>query len=181
MQNAWDVFVVFMIPFGGGIPAGVVLGHSRGLGWPLMTLVYICSDIVLAIIFDSLIYSLKYLSRRYTLLLKMGIALRLSVAQTTARFGAAPGPLSLILISFGVDPMTGRLAGLFVGHGFLLGWTFAIIGDLFFFWIIMASTLLLNNILGDGTLAAIIIMVAMFAVPAGFRRVRSRFRRPEKS
>jgi hypothetical protein len=36
---------------------------------------------------------------------------------------------------------------------------------MFYFAIIMASTLWLNSVLGNGTLAAVIIMVAMIIVP----------------
>jgi hypothetical protein len=79
------------------------------------------------------------------------------------------------MIAFGVDPITGRAATVAAGHGFLSGWTLAIIGDMFFFLVLMSSTLWLNNILGDGTWTAIIVMVGMMVLPGLIRRVRDRW------
>lgn len=102
-------------------------------------------------------------------------AFKASMLKTTSKYGVNPGPFTLILISFGVDPMTGRTAALFAGHGFVTGWILAITGDMFFFWLIMGSTLWLNSILGNGTWTAIIIMVLMFVGPGLFRRIKSFF------
>ncbi len=87
------------------------------------------------------------------------------------------GPLALITVAFGVDPMTGRAVAAAVGHGFILGWMFAIAGDMIYFGLIMASTLWLNNILGDGTWTTVIILVLMMVVPSlipRFRQLSSR-------
>jgi hypothetical protein len=70
--------------------------------------------------------------------------------------------------------MSGRVATHAAGYKFVTGWALAICGDMIFFSVIMASTLWLNNILGDGTWAAVIIMIAMIAVPALIRRLRRR-------
>ncbi len=77
----------------------------------------------------------------------------------------------LIMIAFGVDPMTGRAAALAQGHGFITGWAVAIAGDMIFFSLIMASTLWLNDYLGDGTWAAVIIMMLMLVIPPLIRRL----------
>ena len=82
------------------------------------------------------------------------------------------------MISFGVDPMTGRAAALGAGYGFIGGWLIAIAGDMIFFVILMVSTLWLNSVLGDGTWAAVIIMAVMFGVPMLWRWFRARSKSP---
>lgn len=177
LSNAWDVFLLFLIPIGGGIPAGVVLANQRGLTWPIMMVLYFCSDVVLAVVFDLLMIAFKRASLKGGFLGRFREALKFSVRKTTARFGLSPGPIALVMISFGVDPMTGRAATMMMGHGFVVGWLLAIAGDMIFFSVIMASTLWLNSVLGDGTWAAVIVMVAMFVVPTLIRRIREGIRR----
>ncbi len=171
-KNAWDVFVLFMIPVGGGIPAGVVLAQSRGVGWMIMTLLYFVSDLVLAVLFEPLMLLFIYISKHVPFLAHMRETVKLTTQKTIDRFGSKPGPIALVGIAFGVDPMTGRAAALAAGHGFFVGWAIAIIGDMFFFAVLMVSTIWLNNWLGDGTWATLIIMFAMFAIPALIRRLR---------
>ena len=79
----------------------------------------------------------------------------------------------MVIIAFGVDPMTGRAAAYAAGHSFLSGWAIAILGDMIFFAVVMTSTIWLNNILGDGTWAVLIIMVAMMAIPVITRRFKN--------
>jgi hypothetical protein len=176
ISNAWEVFVLFFIPVGGGVPAGVILAKKRGFGWITMTFVYFISDLVLACLFEPLVLLMKAAGRRFTFVARINEGLKKSTHKTIAKYGLRPNVLSLITISFGVDPMTGRTAALAAGHGFISGWTLAIIGDMLFFLILMISTLCLNNILGDGTWAAVIIMVAMTVVPVLVRKVRERLK-----
>lgn len=83
--------------------------------------------------------------------------------------------MALIGISFSVDPMTGRAVAKAAGHGFLSGWAIAICGDMFFFLVIMSSTLWLSHVLGDGTAAVIIVMLAMIFGPSIFRKIKAKF------
>jgi hypothetical protein len=177
MVGAWDVFLLFLIPIGGGIPAGLVLAQSRGLQWPMMTLLYFLSDIVQAMIFESIVVVTKRGAGRSKILARFVGFLKQGTERTVARYGLTPGPFTLVMIAFGVDPITGRTAALAAGHGFFSGWLLAITGDMIFFAVIMVSTLCLNNILGDGTLTAVIIMAAMFIVPYLIRRLRGLLRR----
>ena len=98
--------------------------------------------------------------------------MKLSTQKVISGYGAKPGPFLLIIIAFGVDPMTGRGAALAAGHNFFTGWVIAIIGDMFFFLAMMFSILWLNNILGNGTWAAIIVMVISMGLPPVIRRIR---------
>jgi uncharacterized membrane protein len=172
VSSAWEVLTLFLIPIGGGIPGGVLLAKNRGLGWPIMMVLYFVSDVILACVFDPLMQLVIAAGKRSPVVSKMNEALRQSTQKSIARYGTRLGPLSLIMISFGVDPMTGRAATAFAGHSFVTGWTLAILGDMLYFTLLMVSTLWLNNVLGDGTWTTVIILVGMMVVPALLRRIR---------
>ncbi len=174
LSNAREVFLLFLIPIGGGIPAGVVLGNSRGLSWEMMTLLYFCSDLVLACLFDPLMKLFIYFGKTSPFVAKLNAALKKSVEMTTQQYGVNPRPHFLVLISFGVDPMTGRAVAHMAGHGFFAGWAIAIAGDMIFYLVVMASTLWLNNILGDGTWTAIIITLSIVLIPSLIKKIRNR-------
>jgi len=176
ISSAWEVFLLFCIPIGGGIPAGVVLAKKRGVGWLIMIALYFISDVVLALVFEPLMLLVTKASQHNRYLARVRDAFKKSTTKTISKYGINPGPFSLILLAFGVDPMTGRTAAFAAGHGFFTGWALAIAGDMIFFVILMASTLWLNSFLGDGTWTAIIIMVAMTAVPLLIRRARDWWR-----
>jgi hypothetical protein len=173
-SNIWDVFLLFAVPVGGGIPAGVILAKGRGVDWMTMTLVYFVSDILLALLFEPMMILFIKACERFSFLAKMREVFKESTNRTIAGFGASPGPFMLVIIAFGVDPMTGRAAAQAAGHGFLAGWAIAIMGDMLFFSVVAISTLSLNNILGDGTWTAIIIMVAMLGIPALVRKFKKK-------
>lgn len=177
ISNAWEVFVLFAIPVGGGIPAGVVLAKKRGLSWIVMLILYFFSDVALACVFEPLVLFINLAGKRHQFIGRMNEAIKKSTHKTISKYGIKSGPFTLVTIAFGVDPMTGRTAALASGHGFITGWTLAIIGDMLFFSVLMASTLWLNNILGDGTWTAIIIMVAMTVFPFLIRRLREWWRK----
>ncbi len=176
LANAWEVLLLFLIPVGGGIPAGVVLAQKHGLIWPIMVLLYFISDVILACIFEPLLLFFVRASAGSPRLAHIREALKKSMRQTVNQYGINPGPLSLVAITFGTDPMTGRSIALAVGHGFFSGWALTILGDMLFFMVLMGSTLWLNSIIGDGTITAIIIMVAMMGLPPIIRSLRRRWR-----
>ena len=169
--GAWGVLMLFLIPVGGGIPGGVLLAKARGIAWPMMMMLYFISDVILACVFDPVMNLVVAAGRQVPPLARLCEAMRQSTLKTAANFGTG-GPLSLILIAFGVDPMTGRAAAAAAGHGFVSGWTLAITGDMMYFAVIMVSTLWLNSILGDGTWTMLIIMAGMFFLPSLIRRAR---------
>lgn len=176
-KNTWDVFMLFTIPIGGGIPAGVVLAQSKGFGWLAMTILYFVSDVTLAFVFEPCMVVIAHLAKRSQFLSQLMANMKKTTNKTIAGYGPNPGPFLLVLISFGVDPMTGRAAALAQGHSFVSGWAVAIMGDMMFFGVVMVSTIWLNSILGDGTWTAIIIMVLMLVVPILVRRLKNRYGR----
>lgn len=167
-----DVLSLFIIPIGGGIPAGVLLAQKKALPIPLTMALYFVSDVILACVFEPLMLMLLHFAKRSSRLSRWAEMLKAAMNQSIMRYGVNPGPFTLVMISFGVDPMTGRVAAHAAGHRFITGWLIAITGDMIFFSIIMASTLWLNNILGDGTWTAVIILTLMFAGPPLIRRLR---------
>jgi len=169
------VLKLFLIPVGGGIPAGVMLARSNGLAWPLMTGLYLVSDVILALALEPILRLLAALGRKIPPLARLSAAIKQTTAHSVARLaGTGTGPLMLVMISFGVDPMTGRATALAAGHGFVAGWTFAIAGDMLYFAVIAVTTLRLNAYIQDPDRTMIIVLAAMFIVPMLIRRIRSR-------
>jgi hypothetical protein len=174
LSSAWAVLSLFLIPIGGGIPAGVIVARDKGFHWPMMLALYFVSDVILACLFEPLMMMFMVATRKSAFMARFTETFKKTTMKTIARYGVNPGPFTLILISFGVDPMTGRTAALAAGHNFFTGWMLAIAGDMVFFTVLMVSTLFLDKILGDGTWTAIIITVAMLGVPALIRKFRER-------
>lgn len=168
-----SVLLLFLIPVGGGIPAGVLLAASTGIAWPVTAGLYLISDIILALVLEPILYLSVRLGRRVPFLARFGAAMKLAMEKTTPKFGGSgAGPCALIAVAFGVDPMTGLTAALAAGHGPVAGWAFAIAGDMIYYAVIAASTLGLNAYLKNPDMAVATILVAMVAVPHVIRRVR---------
>lgn len=177
ISHAWQVLFIFMTPFGGGIPAGVVLGDQYGLSWPILTILYFISDLVLACIFEPILLLFVHKSKTNPKLAKIREALSRAVGQTIQNIGINPSPFSLIMITFGTDPMTGRSIAYSYGHRFFTGWMIAIAGDMLFFLLVMASTLWLNHFIGNGTATALIVMTAILFGPTLWRKIKSRWKK----
>jgi hypothetical protein len=167
------VLKLFLIPVGGGIPAGVLLARAHGVAWPVTALLYLVSDLLLALAFEPFLRLLAAVGRRISFLARLAAALKASTARSVAQFcGTGAGPVSLVMIAFGVDPMTGRAAALAGGYGFFAGWAFAIAGDMLYFAVIALSTLELNSYFRDPETTEWIILAAMFLLPMLVRYFR---------
>lgn len=169
-----SVLLLFLVPVGGGIPAGVLLAQSQGIPWPVTAGLYFVSDVILALALEPLLYVFVLLGKRITCLARFGAAVRLAMARTTPRFGGnGAGPVALVAVAFGVDPMTGRTAALAAGHGPVAGWAFAIAGDMLYYALVAASTLGLNEYIKDPDMAMLIILALMMLMPPLIRRIRT--------
>jgi len=167
------VLKLFLLPVGGGIPAGVLLARANGLAWPVTTGLYLVSDMVLALAFEPILQLLAALGRKVPFIARLSAALKAATARSVAHFsGTSSGPLTLVMIAFGVDPMTGRATALAAGHGFLAGWAFAIAGDMLYFAVIALTTLRLNSYFRDPNTTMLVVLGAMFAVPILVRYFR---------
>ncbi len=169
------VFLLFAIPIGGGIPAGVLLARSHGLAWPLTAFLYFVSDVALACVFEPAMHGVVKVGRNVPALARFTAAMKESTRKRAEHYGIGAGPLTLIMIAFGVDPMTGRSAAYVAGHGFISGWAIAITGDMMYYGVIAYSTLKLNGILGNANYTTVIIMLAMFVVPMMIKKIKNAF------
>lgn len=172
--SAWAVFLLFAIPFGPGIPGGVLLAKAKQIGWVEMSVLYFVSDVCLACVFEPLLRLMIVAGRRNAFLGRMVASLRAYMAQSQARYGSATGPLALIGVSFIIDPMTGRSLAAAAGHGPISGWLIAITGDMFYFWVIMIATLALGQALGGGSVATGVTLAIMIIAPILFSRWRDK-------
>lgn len=176
----WDcmllpVLTLFLLPVGGGIPAGVLLAQASGIPWPVTAGLYLVSDLLLALAFEPLLRIFVALGRRVDFLRRFGAALKASTERVAAQFaGTGAGPLALLGISFGVDPMTGRTAALAAGRGVLQGWAFAIAGDMLYYAVVAAATLRLHAWIKNPSGTVALVLLGMFLVPLAVQRLRMR-------
>jgi hypothetical protein len=151
-----------------------LLAHAKGFAWPITTGLYLVSDVVLALAFEPILRLLAALGGKIPFLARLSAALKGVMARSVTHFsGTSLGPLSLVMIAFGVDPMTGRATALAAGHGFLAGWAFAIAGDMLYFAVIALTTLRLNTYFRDPNTTMLVVLGAMFVVPILIRYFRS--------
>lgn len=170
--GAFGVLLLFLVPIGGGIPAGVLMARDRGLPIVVVPFLYFVSDVILAFVFEPILRVTIAVCRAIPPLRHVGRALSASIRRTAARYGTTGGPFALIMVSFGVDPMTGRAAAAAAGHGFVPGWAIAIAGDMLYFGVLMISTLWLHDVLGDERLTIGVVLVLMLVLPSLVRRLR---------
>jgi len=169
------VLMLFLIPIGGGIPAGVLLARNHGIAWPVTMGLYFVSDVILAFLFEPVLRLLILAGRRIPPLARATDAVRRAMARAAPQYGGGgAGPFTLVMIAFGVDPMTGRAAAAAAGHGFVSGWTLAITGDMIYYAVIMVATLRLNSVLGDPNRTTAVVLAAMIFVPMLVRRLKSK-------
>ena len=166
--------MLFLIPVGGGIPAGVLLAQTKGLAWPVTSVLYLVSDILLALAFEPVLQLLAWLAGKVPFLARFSARMKAAMAKSAAHFsGIGAGPITLVLISFGADPMTGRASAMAAGHGFLMGWVFAIAGDMLYYSVIAVTTLRLSSYVRDPATTEWIVLGAMIAVPLIIRVFRA--------
>ncbi|PKN11916.1 MAG: hypothetical protein CVU69_09895 [Deltaproteobacteria bacterium HGW-Deltaproteobacteria-4] len=168
------VLKLFLLPVGGGIPAGVMLARANGLAWPITTGIYLISDIILAIAFEPILRLLSLLCGRVPFLARFRVAMKEATARSVAHISPGAGPLALVMVAFGVDPMTGRATAMAAGHGFIAGWAFAIAGDMLYFAVIAISTLRLNAWIQNPNITMAIVLAAMFLGPMLVRKLRKK-------
>ncbi|MBI1751903.1 MAG: hypothetical protein HY014_05610 [Acidobacteria bacterium] len=171
----FSVLMLFVLPFGGGIPAGVLLAQAKGLSWPVTAGLYLLSDVMLALALEPVLWLLVRLGSRMPVLAQAAAIMKAAMARSLALFaGTGAGPIGLILIAFGLDPMSGRAAALAAGHGFLAGWAFAIAGDMLYYGAVALTTLKLNTLVRDPATTIAIVLAAMFTVPLAVGILRAR-------
>jgi hypothetical protein len=146
--GAWGVFLVFVTQIGAGIPLGVLMARNAGLS-PLVTgLLYLASDVVLAVTTEPMLGALRWLGRRLPFFGRLGDRLARLSGMAGLESGAVSGAVGIIVLSFSVAPLPARAASEAAGYGFVPGWTLAIIGDMAYFTLVMVSTLWASSVFG---------------------------------
>ena len=170
-MGALGAFLLFCVPIGGGIPAGVLMARNAGVSPPAMAVLYFLSDIVLAFTFEPILRVFTWLGRWMPPLARMGTWIR-SLAPARGR-RASGRARSARTRPGGVRrrpddrPRRGRRGG----HGFVRGWAIAITGDMLYFVVLMASTLWLQGVLGDERLTIGAVLLIMLVLPSLIRRL----------
>jgi hypothetical protein len=169
------VLTLFLVPIGGGIPAGVLLARKHGFAWPVTAGLYFVSDVILAFAFEPVLRLLVAISRRIRILGRIAALMTTAIERTAAHYGGtSAGPFMLVMIAFGVDPMTGRAAAHAAGHGFIAGWAVAIAGDMLYYAVIAVTTLRLNAYIQDPNTTMVVVLAGMIFIPVIVRRIRAR-------
>src|SRR5436309_11018033 len=172
--GGFGAFLLFLAPVGGGIPIGVLMADRGGIpAWAIVSL-YLLSDIVLAVAIEPILAVVLRLGRRVESVGRLGQIIQRVTHGAGLKQDGKKSALGLIFVSFAVSPTTGRAAAASVGHGFFRGWSLAIIGDMGYFGLLMASTLWLSNVLGNDRLTIVIAFAAAWILPLVMQRMRKR-------
>jgi hypothetical protein len=170
--GAMGVFLIFVTQIGLGIPSGVLRARDAGINPVITAGLYAGSDVILALTVEPMLILLRWLGARVAFIAALGTKLARFSGATGLNDGKVRGPLGLILFSFAVAPAPARAASETAGHGFISGWTLAIIGDMLYFTMIMASTLWVASIVGDDRLTVGAVLIAAWVLPMLIRRMR---------
>ncbi|MGI9145065.1 MAG: hypothetical protein ACR2IK_00700, partial [Chloroflexota bacterium] len=166
------VFLMFVMPLAAGIPFGVIMARDAGLS-PLLTAgLYLVSDLVLAVTAEPFLALLRWLARRVEFVGRVGQLFARATGSVGLNDGRVRGPLGLVLFSFSISPTSGHAAAAAAGHGFVSGWTLAIIGDMLFFGMLMATTLWVANVFGDSRQTIGLLVIGTWVLPLLIRRLR---------
>jgi hypothetical protein len=167
------VLLLFVVgPLGSGIPLGVIMARDLGLS-PIVTVaLYFVSDVIMALIIEPELAVFRWIGRRNGFAGGVGARLIALSRKVGLQGSGARGPLGLVLLSFTIEPITSRVAGRAAGHGFFVGWSLAIAGDLAYFGLIMASTLWVRSVFGDDRLTIGVVLIGMWVLPMLLRRLR---------
>jgi hypothetical protein len=136
-----------------------------------MTLLYVASDVILALAFEPLLQALAFASRRMPVLERARRAL-LTVIARTMPAGSLVGPLGVVITGFGAGLPFGRALAGGAGYALVPGWLLTIAGDTLYYGVGMVSTLWFDGMLGDPRLAALGGLAVMLAAPLAVRRLR---------
>jgi hypothetical protein len=170
--GAVGVLLVFCTQIGAGIPLGVIMARNTGLSPVATAGLYLVSDVVLAFMTEPMLIALRWLAARVEFIGRLGNRLSKLSGATGLSQGRVQGPLGLILFSFAVAPAPARAASETAGHGFISGWSLAIIGDMLYFTLIMVSTLWASSVFGNDRVAVGAVLVGAWVLPMLIRRIK---------
>lgn len=165
------VFVVFLLPWGPGAPAGIVLARKEGLSWLLVIALYVLSDVVTAIILEPLVRLLRSRGDRSPIgrkILETFNRLGAITQVSSGRFGL---PLGLFTFTFATDFFSASIVSTGLPIRRVFAWVCIIAGDVTWFLIILLATLGIASFLSDDRILFVATMILGFALPPLMRRI----------
>ncbi len=169
-------FLLFVIPTGAGIPAGVLLGHGVGLSVTSMSGLYVGSGLLRAALFEPLF---RFAARRQHAggrIAGMRDRVRDGLGRSAVLTRMLRSAWAPLIVSFNIDPMAGRVAAAAIGMGWLRGWALALVADLAYFITTAVPTLWLQSVLGNLWLTLGVFILLSTAIPFVGRRLWRRLR-----
>lgn len=172
------IFLLFWAPVGPGIPAGVLLAHHLRVPPPITFGLYAISDTLAALILHPLYTWLRTHGRRHPTIRRVGQRMmafamwgvRRPTAEEVREGRLAPALFRIATVGFGVDIYTaGALAsGLPIPR--LPGWAAALAGDLLWFAVLLASSIVAAEFTDDDRwVSVVVVAVALLAQPLARR------------
>lgn len=179
LSAGWfQVLLVFLLPWGPGAVAGILLARKYALSAGMTIALYVLSDIITAIILEPLVQQLRTRGERS----KIGRTILQSVGRvgsftqvTSGRFGL---PLGLFIFTFATDFFTAAIVSTGLAIQRVIAWIAIIVGDVVWFLILFLATIGIASFLSDDRIIFIATMVLGFALPPLMRRLIERRRAP---
>ncbi len=182
LRSAFEVLMLFFLPWGPGAPARILVARQTGLGPVATTALYLLSDVLTAFVLEPLAQWAGQQSSRWPRLaaafrrlgqVSGGVAAQLF----PGRAGVAAG---LALFSFTTDLYTAGIASRAVPAHRALAWVAVIAGDMAWFLIILATTLGLTRLIPDDRLVFGGVLLIGLAASALAKRLGGRLQRTSK-
>ena len=169
------VFVLFWSPWMAaiGIPAGLLLARHAGINPAITIGLYALSDVMGAMVTHPTYALAKRYGSRSKILSKIGriylkvamFGVRMPRVEDVQNGPMLPALFRIGVIAFGFDIYHGGMviAGLPVPR--LLGWFAALVGDMLWFGVLMATNSAAAAVIQDDRTVAVVTIVAMLVIP----------------
>ena len=182
------VFALFWAPVGPGIPAGVLLARHIPLS-PMVTFsLYAVSDVLGALVCHPIFLllrragrrlpRLRWLGRRMMGFAMMGVPAEGGDARNAPTL--APALSRIATVGFGADVYTGGLLATGLAVPRLAGWAAAIAGDLFWFALLLGTSIVAASVATDDRFIGLVVVLAMIFIPRIARRFVPALRGPAR-
>ncbi len=167
------VLALFFAPIGPGIPAGVLLARHIALAPAATFGLYALSDALAAIVCHPLFMLMRRHGRRVKPVRWLGrrlLSFAMIGVRAPERAGRGPALSRIATVAFGVDIYTAGMLATGLPVPPLSGWASAIVGDLLWFAVLLATSVLAAGIADDDRFIGIVMIIAMIALPRIVRR-----------
>jgi hypothetical protein len=183
------VFVLFWSPWMAaiGIPAGLLLARHAGINPAITIGLYALSDVMGAMVTHPTYALIKKIGARSRILSKIGrvylkiamFGVRMPRLEDVQNGPMLPALFRIGVISFGFDIYHGGMviAGLPVPR--LLGWFAALVGDMIWFGVLMATNSAAAAVIQDDRIVAFVTIAAMLIIPKVAERIFPALRMPD--